>query len=397
MLAASNLAVKCAGLTLAVVAVTTVLAATAQAGPPHVSDAPGGTDPFGSRCIDARTTAAKAKCYTKLLLADIERSHDPAHEVPLIGARARAAGGFIAGACHSLMHTVGREYARRHHMTLATLQKYLPRSNDPGCSAGFGHGLIMYLGPQIVRAGPKGALRTCVRLATRVRQYTCVHGLGHAYMRVYDQQLRYALPLCRALGSRQAPDCAQGAFHDYWISLSGSDGTKKRAGVPTSPRTVCGSQIRVFVMPCWYRAYLERPPKPAVTSAPDIRRLCHGLRDVQRAGCIAAASLTTARSEPFGQVRMCARLAGADTVNCLRAVPVEDVDGWPTLQLQLIRTCGQLHGIARGGCYRWFGKALAVVTNGAFRARCRSLRTPSGRAACIAGARSFRGPLVTFA
>jgi len=80
-----------------------------------------------------------------------------------------------------------------------------------------------------------------------------------------------------------------------------------------------------------------------------------------------------------------------------RAVPVEDVDGWPTLQLQLIRTCGRLHGIARGGCYRWFGKALAVVTNGAFRARCGSLRTPSGRAACIVGARSFRGPLVTFA
>jgi hypothetical protein len=380
-----------------VVAVAAVLATPAQAGPPHVSDAPGGTDPFAGACVAARTTTARAKCYIKLLLADIERSHDPAREVPVLGARARAAGGFIAAACHSLMHTVGREYARRHHVTLATLQRYLPRSNDPGCSAGFGHGLIMYLGPQIVRAGPKGALRTCLRLVTRVRQYTCVHGLGHAYMRVYDEQLRYALPMCRELGKRQAPDCAQGAFHDYWISLSGADGTRQRAGVSTSPRTVCARQIRVFVMPCWYRTYLERPPKQRVTSAAGIRRVCDGLRGVQRAGCVAAASLTTARSEPFAQVRMCAQLGGADTVSCLRAVPVEDVDGWPTQQLRLIRMCGRLHGVARGGCYRWFGKALAVVTNGAFRARCRSLYTPSGRAACIEGARRFRGPLLTFA
>ena len=388
---------KRAGLPLAVVAVAAVLATPAQAGPPHVSDAPGGTDPFAGACVAARTTTARAKCYIKLLLADIERSHDPAREVPVLGARARAAGGFIAAACHSLMHTVGREYARRHHVTLATLQRYLPRSNDPGCSAGFGHGLIMYLGPQIVRAGPKGALRTCLRLVTRVRQYTCVHGLGHAYMRVYDEQLRYALPMCRELGKRQAPDCAQGAFHDYWISLSGADGTRQRAGVSTSPRTVCARQIRVFVMPCWYRTYLERPPKQRVTSAAGIRRVCDGLRGVQRAGCVAAASLTTARSEPFAQVRMCAQLGGADTVSCLRAVPVEDVDGWPTQQLRLIRMCGRLHGVARGGCYRWFGKALAVVTNGAFRARCRSLYTPSGRAACIEGARRFRGPLLTFA
>ena len=336
-------------------------------------------------------------CLIDQLLRLVVASRDPADELPRIDRYLERAGGYAEANCHVLMHTVGRRYGRAVHLTLARLRDYLPRSNDANCSAGFGHGLIMYLGPQIVRAGPKGALRTCLRLVTRVRQYTCVHGLGHAYMRVYDEQLRYALPMCRELGKRQAPDCAQGAFHDYWISLSGADGTRQRAGVSTSPRTVCARQIRVFVMPCWYRTYLERPPKQRVTSAAGIRRVCDGLRGVQRAGCVAAASLTTARSEPFAQVRMCAQLGGADTVSCLRAVPVEDVDGWPTQQLRLIRMCGRLHGVARGGCYRWFGKALAVVTNGAFRARCRSLYTPSGRAACIEGARRFRGPLLTFA
>ena len=100
----------------------------------------------------------------KLLFRDVERSGDPSRELPQLDAQTRAAGGFIAAACHALMHQVGREYARRHHVTLATLQKYLPKSNDPGCSAGFGHGLIMALGPQILRVGPKGALRVCTTL-----------------------------------------------------------------------------------------------------------------------------------------------------------------------------------------------------------------------------------------
>ena len=43
--------------------------------------------------------------------------------------------------CHGVMHTVGRTYARDVGLTLATLMDYLPRS-DPGCSAGFAHGLV---------------------------------------------------------------------------------------------------------------------------------------------------------------------------------------------------------------------------------------------------------------
>src|SRR5213592_1162497 len=162
----------------------------AAAGPP-VNDGPGSAaSSFGSECAAKRATNAKASCYVKLLFRDVERSGDPSRELPQLDAQTRAAGGFIAAACHALMHQVGREYARRHHVTLATLQKYLPKSNDPGCSAGFGHGLIMALGPQILRVGPKGALRVCTTLPTRMRQYTCIHGLGHAYMRMYGEYLR---------------------------------------------------------------------------------------------------------------------------------------------------------------------------------------------------------------
>jgi hypothetical protein len=370
----------------------------AAAGPPVVNDGPGSAaSSFGSECAAKRATNAKASCYVKLLFRDVERSGDPSRELPQLDAQTRAAGGFIAGACHALMHQVGREYARRHHVTLATLQKYLPKSNDPGCSAGFGHGLIMALGPQILRVGPKGALRVCTTLPTRMRQYTCIHGLGHAYMRMYGEYLRYALPLCRKLGASAAPDCAQGAFHDYWIAASGRDATAKREGLVSSPRVLCGARTGTFAMACWYRVYVERPPRHEVQSAADIDRLCTGLRDVQRAGCVAAAALSAAGSDPFTLTTLCAGLRGNDIANCLRAVPVEEVGPWRVRQLELIRTCAGLADGARRPCYEWFGKALAVVTNGGFERSCGRLRSAAARGQCRIGAHRFRAPLVTFA
>jgi hypothetical protein len=383
----------CVALALLSLAVTAV----AHAGGP-VKDGPGATPTaFGGECAGIRAARAKTRCYVDRLYAYIEESGNPARALPDLDAETRAAGGFIAGACHGLMHAVGRRYAKRHHVTLATLQRYLPKSNDPGCSAGFGHGLIMELGPQIVRAGPRGALRVCERLSTRMRQYTCVHGLGHAYMRLYGEYLRYALPMCRRLGVHAAPDCAQGAFHDYWIATSGRDSTKKHAGLVTSPRILCGARTGTFAMACWYRVFVERPPAHEVEGPRDINGLCAGLRDVQRAGCVAAAALSAAGSDPLSLVRLCGRLGGNDVVNCLRAVPVEAVDRWPTKQLELIRSCKALQAGARRGCYAWFGRALTVVTNGAFRRRCADLHSPAARLQCRIGAARFRLALVTFA
>ena len=153
------------------------------------------------------------------------------------------------------MHEVGRRYGAEHHVTLADLMDYIPRSNDPTCSAGFGMGLVMYLGPQIIISGGRSALTQCMRLPTRYRSYTCVHGIGHALMRAYHGRLRQSVAACRKLGE-QAPDCAQGAFHDYWISLRGADGTVRRAdGV--SPRFLCNGHLW-YVRPCWYRYFVEQ-------------------------------------------------------------------------------------------------------------------------------------------
>lgn len=367
-------------------------------GTPVVGDSPmTANGAFAPQCVDVRPLSARGACYSKALLAAVEASRDPAREVPRLDALTRAAGGFVGAGCHVLMHPVGRAYARRHHVTLATLQRYLPRSNDSGCSAGFGHGLIMALGPQIMEAGPGGALKTCLQLATRVRQYTCVHGLGHAYMRVFSDNLKYALPLCRALGTSAAADCAQGAFHDYWISRSGRDGTTKAPGGSSAPRFVCGRQTRAFVMPCWYRVFLEQPPASRVDSPADIRRLCGGLVDVQRAGCVAGAALSGASSDPFQLALMCRKLQSGDVVSCFRSVPVEQVSGWPSRQLALIKTCAGVKRPAQSGCYEWLGQALAVVTNGRFEESCGKLRYEATQDRCTTGAKRLHEALVTFA
>jgi hypothetical protein len=58
--------------------------------------------------------------------------------------------------------------------------------------------------------------------------------------------------------------------------------------------------------------------------------------------------------------------------------------------------CSSIAGDARLGCYRWFGKALAVISNGRFRRSCGTIRAPSNRRACVRGARRFNEALVTF-
>ena len=349
-----------------------------------------GAKPWLWQCEQILGEEARYRCYVRLLLLDVDRSRDPARELPRIDRRARIARTSLAGSCHVLMHEVGRRYAAEHRLTLATLQRAVPRSNDPTCSAGFGMGLIMQLGPEIILDGGAKAARTCERLPTRYRAYTCVHGLGHALMRGYNGRLRQAVAACRRLAPSEAPDCAQGAFHDYWISLRGADGTTRPARAETSPRTVCNGHLR-FVRPCWYRYFVEQTAV-AIDSPADVLRACTGLRGLQRSGCVSGAALQLG-GDPLAQAPLCARLPSRDVTSCLRGAQVQVLAREPRRQLKLIRGCASLRPEERSGCYAWYGRTLAVVTDRRF--DCSRL-APPGRDACRAGARRENGALVTF-
>src|SRR5262249_3434858 len=121
-------------------------------------------------CEDQTAGSMVTACFQQKLLGAIETTGDPARTLPRIDVFAHRAGGYLDQNCHLLTHWVGRRYAVDKHVALAGLQWVLPRSNDPGCSAGFAHGMLTALGPQVLRFGPHGALRACLAARTRYEQ-----------------------------------------------------------------------------------------------------------------------------------------------------------------------------------------------------------------------------------
>jgi hypothetical protein len=373
-----------------VLAVAVLLGALITAG--SAASAP--KRPWLWQCEQIHLDVAKDACYIRLLLLDIDRSGDPATELPKIDARAKATPSSLYERCHLLMHSVGRQWAREHHLTLEGLQKVVPRSNDPGCSAGFGMGLVMELGPQIIKTGGKSALKTCVKLPTRYRDFTCVHSLGHALMRGYHESLFLAVHACSKLGARYAPDCEQGAFHDYWIAVRGADDATSPIHAVLSPRKLCAEYAR-YAVQCWYRYWIEQTPGPEIEGPSDLLRLCRGLVGGQREGCIAGASKDVFDT-PVGQLAMCAKLRAADARACVRGVANQAYAGEPKRELALVGDCRRLPAGAVMACASWFGRTFNVVENGRFlRDGCPHV-APSLRWACAWGARRWQGPLVTF-
>jgi hypothetical protein len=384
-----------AALALAVgVALAVTQAGTSATVPVPDAEIAGNTTGFLSECASL-PEKKMVRCYTRGLLTAVEKAGDPSTGVPTIDGRVHEVGGFLEAACHSLMHEVGRLWAERHGVTVESLFKYVPRSNDPGCSGGFGMGMAMYLGPKLIE-DPESVLRSCGKLPTRFREYTCVHGSGHAFMRGYHGSLGPSVAACKSLGADRAPDCSQGAFHDYWISLGGGDGTETPDTVDTSPESVCGAYE--YKRPCWFRYFWERKASTRVYEAADILRLCGELEALDRAGCVSGASLMVSRErDPVDHARMCQGLELSDTYDCLRGINVPALDGKKFEQLRLVNTCADLPTSTRSWCYAWFGRTLGVLTDGRFKtAGCNRIEPAVARASCRFGATRISLPLRTF-
>jgi hypothetical protein len=343
-----------------------------------------------AHCREFADDDARA-CYAREFAAMVDGVEDPRPAVAEITEAARSEGGFLLESCHVIMHTVGRTYARDARVTLGSLMDHLPADNDPGCPAGFAHGLVTGVAPDIDVGEPAEAASVCDGAGTRFQRYSCVHGFGHAFMRLYEDQLEPALKLCTALGPGTAPDCAQGAYHDYWFAVVGADDASLAGEAVTDPYRLCASQPEAYVRPCWYRAFLEnRPAGFRVETPRDIEDLCDGLAALQRSGCVTAASLI-GPPDPAEQLRICSRLR-ANAADCVRGTKVANLQDAPmATYVRLIRGC---QGFAAAeACYEWLGKALAVVTDGEF--DCGRLE-PEARRSCEAGAAAMEGPLVTF-
>jgi len=338
-------------------------------------------------------------CYSRELAKIVNDAADPLAAVEGITAAAYSdQTGFLLANCHGIMHTVAREYAIKTHLTLAKLMDNLPKTNDPGCSAGYAHGLVTAVAPEIEREGPTVAIKLCAASETRYQRYSCTHGFGHAFMRLNNDEIAPSLQMCSSLGSGAAPDCAQGVYHDYWFAVNGIDATQKPTDAVTEPRELCGAQPAEFVRPCWYRAFVETAGGTRTQSAADVERLCGGLEGLQRQACVTG-SIVIGPPDPRNQLAICASLqTDSDIAACIRGTKVQNLLQYPDdMKVDLIKDCKQFSGSMALTCYRWLGKTLGVVSDGKLAEYgCPELPTKAARKACLAGVKSMDGPLVTF-
>ena len=341
-------------------------------------------------------TAVQRPCYeTALVTAVGKLAAAPA--VARVRALAQADRGLLHSDCHNLMHPVARRWAAARKVTLATLRENLPRGNDPGCTAGFTHGLLTHVIPQLDPKDLPGSLKTaCDPAPTRYERYSCVHGFGHAFMRLFEGNLASALRFCTKIGD-DAPDCAQGAFHDHWFAVAGLDAAKRQGA--DHPRDLCTTQPRAFVRACWYRAFIDtRPRGYRTSSARELLGPCGGLDAGNRFACVTATSVI-GPAQPRAQLQLCeAAPETVDRIACVhglkaQAIDPPDEDGQ---RVALMNDCRRLAGAATE-CYEWLGRIVNVLTDGSWRrGGCRRLAGSQARSACARGAARWREPLETF-
>ncbi len=252
------------------------------------------------------------------------------------------------------------------------------------------------MAPQIERAGGASAAEVCGTASSRTQRYSCIHGFGHAFMRLNKDNLGPSLVMCRALGPSAAPDCAQGAYHDYWFAAKGLDVAPSQPAV--SPRELCAARPREFVRPCWYRAFIESPTKVMPVAAPaDIDALVRRALGLQREGCVTGA-IMSGPADSRAELAICTGVRASDALSCIRGTKVTNMLAYdPRIYPILIGDCEHFSGAVEIGCDRWLGKALGVLTDGRFLdTGCPLLGTAAGRRACTEGVKSMDGPLVTF-
>ena len=169
-------------------------------------------------------------------------------------------------------------------------------------------GMVMHLGTALVLEAARGDpdLQPATDPLSRVHVLPRLGTRLHARLPRPAQERGHRLQVARR---RLTPDCAQGAFHDYWISLGGGDDTTRPEGGHRS--TIGLRRLRVsapVLVPVLLGARAIRHGlRPARRAA-----ALQGVAGMQRAGCIGGASLLLARyRDPVDHARVCGRLSGS--------------------------------------------------------------------------------------
>ena len=341
------------------------------------------------------------RCYMRGLLATSRRRATRHAACPGSTARStRSAASSRPRATRSCTQ-VGRTWAQRHGVTIETLFQYVPRSNDPGCSAGFGMGMAMYLGPKLI-LDPRSIAADLRRAPDAIPR---VHVRPRRGSRVHARLPRAARPRGRRLQARSArtsPPTARRARSTTTGSRSGAATERRsRDTVDTSPESVCGA-----IRPTRGRAgtgtsgsarpttrVYEPAGHPRASAGSWTACSGPGASAARRSSCRASATPSTTRApagpRSNGHVQLPAR---RQRPGPRRASSFE--------QLRLFRTCGDLPTTHRGrGATRGSGGRLRCSPTARSESRVREARAADARPAVVPGrcsphrrSRSARSP-----
>ena len=188
-------------------------------------------------------------------------------------------------------------------------------------------------------------------------------------MRIYDDQLAPALAALRRARAALRPTAPRAPTTTTGSRSLGADDARLPDERVTDPRELCGAQPVAFVRPCWYRAFVDNRPEGIEVDSPEhLDVLCEGLDGLQREACITGAAVI-GPADPAAQLedlrrprdrrRRSRAASAARRCRTCSARPTRDY-------VRLIGGCELFAGTTRAACYRWLGKALAVLTDGAF-------------------------------
>ena len=220
-------------------------------------------------------------------------------------------------------------------------------------------------------SGDRARPRTCARMRARATGATaaCTGSATPSCASTATGSLRHSRSVPPSASS--SPDCAQGAYHDYWFAVVGADETAlprersptrassaarsrppscARAGTAPSSTTVRGGRRRLGSAP---RRALRRPPRPAARGVHHGRRPDRPGRPRAAARAVRSSTMLATRSPASAarRPRTCSGLRRRPTCACrpLRALRRRDGDG----VLPLARDGGgRAHGrgFERDGC-----------------------------------------------
>jgi len=307
-------------------------------------DRPADTSMGLSTCVPRQTDDRELiSCIAKVVTAQLKEDPSPASLIPKFDREVSRRGGQWPNDCHPAMHLAGSDWAKANHVSLSTLQQYLPHSDSNNCSAGFAHGMISVLGLDPEKAKAM-MVKVCIKTDSRAIEFACIHGIGHGLRRTMGSP-SVALKGCAALPAAASSDCAQGIYHDFFMAVLEAPDANKPLGTKkvelkdligknkilqesSKLDQFCLTQPKQFLKECWYRLAAGPGLTVNVSSASDIEFTCGGLSEPQHGACITG--LSTARLPPKKIVAACRGLIETsvqDSVSCISGLDLLSV-GW---------------------------------------------------------------------